>query len=66
MKVRVNKDPFKANAARDALKRNDYYCPCALVKNKDTKCMCKDFRDKLVEGYIGFCNCELYESVEEN
>lgn len=28
-----------------AVKANDGYCPCACVKDQDTKCMCKDFRE---------------------
>lgn len=38
------------------------YCPCALYRTKDTKCMCKDFRDKVKNGYTGECNCGLYEA----
>lgn len=27
------------------VKSNDGYCPCSLIKNEDTKCMCKEFRE---------------------
>ena len=40
-----------------AVKNNDGYCPCAIVKNEDTKCMCKNFRE-LTEN--GICHCGLY------
>ena len=43
-----------------AVKDNDGYCPCRRVKNEDTKCMCKEFR----EGGLGECHCGLYEKTE--
>lgn len=41
----------------EAIKENDGYCICAVSKNPDTKCMCKEFRDKQEEG---LCHCGLY------
>ena len=46
---------------KERLKENGGYCPCALEKNKDTKCMCKEFR----ETKEGFCHCGLYEKILE-
>lgn len=41
------------------LKNNDGYCPCSLIKNEDTKCICKSFREgKQVEE--GLCHCGLF------
>lgn len=65
MHVRINQDPEKVKAAREALKANKGYCPCAIVKDDDTKCMCKEFKLKVVRGYIGECDCGLYESLED-
>lgn len=48
-------------AFREAVEANDGYCPCALAKNKDTKCMCKDFREQ----EIGRCHCGRFEKVQE-
>lgn len=42
------------------IQKNDGYCLCALEKTQDTKCMCKDFLDKVDQGYRGKCNCGLY------
>lgn len=42
------------------IKNNDGYCPCAILKNKDTKCMCKDFRENIISGE---CHCGLYYKV---
>ena len=33
---------------------NGGYCCCAIVKNEDTKCICKEFREKQEEGE---CHC---------
>lgn len=60
VRIIYNPDKEVQNQAREALKANDYYCPCALVRDIDTRCMCKDFRDKMTDGYIGECNCGLY------
>lgn len=63
MKIEINRDKDLAKEARRQVKANGGYCPCALEKNKDTKCMCKKFRDAVRSGYIGECDCGLYESI---
>lgn len=55
MMVRVA-DP----SVRKLVKQNGGYCPCAVTKTPDTKCMCKDFREQNVPGT---CHCGLYEKV---
>ena len=42
------------------LKENDHYCPCALYKTVDTKCMCKRFRDQIGRKEPGECDCGRY------
>lgn len=37
------------------------YCPCSLVRNDDTVCMCKEFR----EMEEGTCHCQLYVKIKE-
>ena len=44
---------------KQAVKDNDGYCPCRISKNKDTKCMCKEFR----EMSEGVCHCGLYQKI---
>lgn len=44
---------------KQAVKDNDNYCPCRISKNKDTKCMCKEFR----EMSEGVCHCGLYQKI---
>lgn len=56
MKIIKNPDKEYADEVLRRIKENNGYCPCALQKNKDTKCMCKDFR----EMQSGTCHCGLY------
>ena len=42
-----------------AIKANDGYCVCAVFKNPDTKCMCKEFREQKE----GLCHCGLYKKI---
>ncbi len=56
MKITLNPD---RRIVQDIMKRkeeNDGYCPCALIKTPDTKCMCKEFR----EAASGMCHCGLF------
>lgn len=62
MRIVENKNKEVCEQVRASLVANDGYCPCALKKDEDTKCMCKDFRNKVEQGYIGECNCGLYKS----
>lgn len=65
MKVKVVDDKARVEEIRKALEDNDGYCPCRLVKNVDTKCMCKEFREQMAAGLLGECHCGLYEVVDE-
>ena len=56
MAMKLNPDKEHVRLIREGLAANGGYCPCALVKNADTKCMCKEFR-KMKSGY---CHCGLY------
>lgn len=56
MKILLNPDTNKVAEIRQALKENDGYCPCRLVKTKETHCMCKEF----LEQKEGMCHCGLY------
>ena len=43
--VKIERMPNSEEAAA-AVEANDGYCPCAIFKNSDSKCMCKDFREQ--------------------
>ena len=64
MKVQLNPDDEYVKELRTKLKANGGYCPCVLEKSKDTKCMCKEFKEQIDRGEIGYCHCGLYQSVE--
>lgn len=39
---------------------NGGYCPCAVFKTPDTRCVCKEFREQQT---TGLCHCGRYEKV---
>ena len=61
MTIVLNPDKEKANQVLRAVRDNDGYCPCKLVKNEDTKCMCLDFRNQKE----GLCHCGLFYKSED-
>lgn len=60
MRIYKNPDSEHANEILRQLKENDFYCPCALEKKPETKCMCQEFRQM----QSGMCHCGLY--IKEN
>lgn len=61
MKIMLNPDQDIVNTLKNKMKNNGGYCPCRLVKNQDTKCMCKEFREQIAdENFEGYCHCMLY------
>ena len=52
----LNKDNEQLNEILQKIKDNNGYCPCAIVKNEDTKCNCKEFR----EMDEGVCHCGAF------
>lgn len=70
MSYKIKIDDVKSKAANivaQRLKENDDYCPCKLGKSADNKCMCKEFRDTIMNMKYGndpnataTCHCGLY------
>lgn len=56
LKIRRTNDKELEAEVLEALKKNDWYCPCKLEHIPDNKCMCKDFREQ----ESGECHCGLY------
>ena len=56
--MKINQNPNKdlVEQILKALKENSNYCPCKTEKTKDTKCICKEFREQK----DGWCHCGLY------
>jgi hypothetical protein len=47
-------------SVRELVAQNEGYCPCAVLRNPDTKCMCKEFREQQTPG---LCHCGRFEKV---
>ena len=62
MRIIKNPDEEFYKEISKKVKENDNYCPCSLEKNEDTKCMCKEFREQIEEGY---CHCMRYKKEKE-
>ena len=63
MKIELNPDIELVREIKKKLKENGGYCPCRLDKTKDTKCMCKEFRDQISRNEQGYCYCGLYNAI---
>ena len=57
----LNSDKKLVDEIREKLLERHGYCPCALVQNEDTKCMCKAFKEQK----SGMCPCGLYIKTED-
>ena len=70
MIIMSNKVEIKMNdkSIFQKVKDNDGYCICSLVKNPDTKCMCREFRETQATSGGVTCHCGLYTKFikEEN
>ena len=61
MAVRFNEDAELVAQIKEGLKRKGGYCPCRLQKTEDTKCICREFREQIVDPeFEGYCHCLLY------
>ena len=65
MKIITNPNKEYVKKIRTKLKENNGYCPCRIQQTKDTKCMCKEFRDMISNDIEGECHCGLYISIKE-
>lgn len=64
-KLNIQKNPNIDiyNTISKAIQENDGYCCCAIEKNADTKCPCKDFRE---EQSAGVCHCGRYIKIPKS
>lgn len=62
LKIIMNPDKEIVRIIDEALQKNGGFCPCKLEKTKDTKCMCKEFKEQDFEGE---CHCGLYIKIEK-
>lgn len=47
---------------RELVAENNGYCPCTVIKNEDTKCMCKEFKE---QNEPGECHCGRFLKIKE-
>ena len=45
----------------ECIKYKGGYCLCAIVRSKDTKCICKEFK----EGKEEVCHCGVWRKKED-
>ena len=60
MKIKLNPDKEEAEHILRAVKENDGYCPCRLLRIPENKCICQEFKEQ-EEGY---CHCGLYLKIK--
>ena len=61
MKIRLNEDPEIVRTVKEGLAARGGYCPCRTVRNEDTKCMFREFREQIKDpDFEGYCHCMLY------
>lgn len=68
-KFEINTDePELVSEILKQIKSNGGYCPCKIIHNEDTKCMCKEFKIILNSNEIPIydtCACGLYK-IKDN
>ena len=59
--IKINEDREYVVKIKKKLEENSWYCPCKIVRNEDTKCMCKEFKEQ----EEGMCHCGLYYKTKD-
>jgi len=49
-------------SVKTLVEANDGYCPCAVLRTDDFKCMCKEFKEQTESGV---CHCGRFLKVKE-
>lgn len=61
MKVRLNEDAEVVRMVKEGLEARGGCCPCVREISEDTKCMCREFRERIADPeFEGYCHCMLY------
>lgn len=62
LKIIKNPDNKIYEEVTQRVKANGGYCPCAINKTDDTKCVCKEFRETTE---LGECHCGRFIKIAE-
>lgn len=60
LKIIPNPDAEMYRQVSEAVIKNDNFCPCSLIKDETTKCLCKEFREQDTEG---LCHCGKFLKI---
>ena len=63
-----NEEPELVAEILEQIKNNGGYCPCKVIHDQNTKCMCKEFKEILKskeKSVYDTCACGLYRIEEE-
>ena len=63
-KIVLNDDIELVAEVNRQLQETRGYCPCALVWNESTKCVCSAFRESLANGEEVECHCGKYKIIK--
>lgn len=61
MPIFIKQDPAFVADMQRRIEENGGYCPCSVLHDDTTKCVCKEFR----EMEEGVCHCGLYIKTKE-
>lgn len=57
--IKINENIEVVKKILDKL-HQDNHCPCKIIKNEDTICMCREFREQ----ESGWCHCHLFYKIK--
>ena len=61
MRIIFNEDAQVVAKLREALNKQEGFCPCRLQRIEDNVCMCREFREQIADPeFEGYCHCRLY------
>lgn len=63
-KIVLNDDIELVAEVNRQLQETRGYCPCALIHDSTTKCICATFREALIKGEEIECNCGKYKIIK--
>lgn len=64
IKIIENSDKNLVQEIKKCIADKQGYCCCTIENNKDTKCMCTEFKEKIKNKELGSCHCGLFQVVE--